>query len=647
MVVQRENDNRFAASCQQRATTNAFNQVVLDCACYGHQPARLGYRPVRRAPAGIRRSVRVRSRLPFVVLGLLLVNQIFNPARIWVGIMLGLGALLLLCYVWARALRDGLDAQRTLRGAWVLAGDTLSELFTVENRSGMPALWVEVLDHSDLPGYRPDWVAYVEVNGRQSYRTEGRCQRRGVFTLGPWELRSGDPLGIFETQVEYPDVRSILVYPRAMVLPDLRLPRGIAPGPARTQRRSNQTTTTVATVRPYAPGDPLRAIHWRQTARQGEFMVKQFDIEPSGDLWIVLDLDAAVQAGEGAVSTLEYAITLIASLATQMLAENRRVGSGRARLPGAAPERPASALAHPGGAGPGRGHARLRPGPPAATTCARSAAAAARSWPSPRPPTRPGAASCCIWPGRATRRPRCCWTRPASCPTMTRSVQERAERAGRPARPVGPARRGQPPDRPQLRLPSRGRDHPHPHRTAHPVSLRPRHRRRGGGGAVAMETLLRLLHRWRPAEGWLLWMLALVTVLLVAVGGRRGRLGAASGPAAQRRDHRRLYGQLLAQPGRPAQPARRRDCTPTAAVRPGGRSRCWPAGRAGGVAAGGLAGGAAGRGRHALAAGAVGCGPVWRWSRWPSGWSSGSATCARPAGQRQRRRTPSFAGCWA
>ncbi len=277
-------------------------------------------------PAGIRRSLRVRSRLPFVVLGLLLINQIFNPARIWVGIMLGLAALLLLCYVWARALRDGLDAQRTVRGSWVLAGDTLSELFTVENYAGMPALWVEVLDHSNLPGYRPDWVAYVEVNGRQSYRTEGRCQRRGVFTLGPWELRSGDPLGIFETRVEYPDVRSILVYPRAMLLPDLRLPRGSAPGPARTQRRSNQTTTTVAAVRPYAPGDPLRAIHWRQTARQGEFMVKQFDIEPSGDLWIVLDLEAAVQAGEGADSTLEYAITLVASLATQMLAENRRVG---------------------------------------------------------------------------------------------------------------------------------------------------------------------------------------------------------------------------------------------------------------------------------------------------------------------------------
>jgi uncharacterized protein (DUF58 family) len=279
-----------------------------------------------RPPSGVLRTMRVRSRLPLVVLGLLLVNQIFNPARIWVGIIVGLSVLLLMSYVWARALRDGLSAQRTQRGAWILAGDLLGEQFTVENRSGVPALWVEVLDRSNLPGYRPDWVAYVEVNGRQSYRAEGRCQRRGVFTLGPWELRSGDPLGIFEVQITYLDARSILVYPRAMILPDLRLPRGLAPGPARTHRRSAQTTTTVATVRPFAPGDPLRAVHWRKTAHQGELMVKQFDIEPSGDLWIALDLDAAAQAGEGADSTLEYAITLVASLVTQMLAENRRVG---------------------------------------------------------------------------------------------------------------------------------------------------------------------------------------------------------------------------------------------------------------------------------------------------------------------------------
>jgi len=284
----------------------------------------------RRQPAPAspvaRSSLRLNKRLPLIVLALLVVNQIFNPARIWVGLILGLGILLLACYVWARGLRDGLEARRTVRGTWVVVGDVLTETFEVENFSGLPALWVEVIDHSDLPGYNPAWVASLGGQGKQRHKAEGRCQHRGVFTLGPWELRTGDPLGLFSVVHEIPETRSILIYPRAMHLPDLQLPRGASPGTSRTSRPTAQYTATVAGVRPYVPGDGLRRIHWKQSAHHDSFMVKDFDLEPSGDLWLVLDLDASVQAGEGAESTLEYAITLAASLANQMLGENRRVG---------------------------------------------------------------------------------------------------------------------------------------------------------------------------------------------------------------------------------------------------------------------------------------------------------------------------------
>jgi uncharacterized protein (DUF58 family) len=55
-------------------------------------------------------------------------------------------------------------------------------------------------------------------------------------------------------------------------------------------------------------------------------MVKTFDLEPSGDLWIVLDMDAAVQAGEGEESTEEYGVILASSLADRVLRQNRAVG---------------------------------------------------------------------------------------------------------------------------------------------------------------------------------------------------------------------------------------------------------------------------------------------------------------------------------
>jgi len=70
----------------------------------------------------------------------------------------------------------------------------------------------------------------------------------------------------------------------------------------------------------------LRRIHWLSTARRQKMMSKEFDREPSGDLWIILDMDEGVQAGEGEESTEEYGVILAAPLADRVLRENRAVG---------------------------------------------------------------------------------------------------------------------------------------------------------------------------------------------------------------------------------------------------------------------------------------------------------------------------------
>jgi uncharacterized protein (DUF58 family) len=55
-------------------------------------------------------------------------------------------------------------------------------------------------------------------------------------------------------------------------------------------------------------------------------IVREFDAEISGDLWIVLDLDQSVQAGAGEESTEEYGVILASSLADRTLRQNRAVG---------------------------------------------------------------------------------------------------------------------------------------------------------------------------------------------------------------------------------------------------------------------------------------------------------------------------------
>jgi uncharacterized protein (DUF58 family) len=55
-------------------------------------------------------------------------------------------------------------------------------------------------------------------------------------------------------------------------------------------------------------------------------MVREFELDPSSDIWIVLDLEHAVHVGAGVDSTEEYAVTVTASLARHLLDQGRAVG---------------------------------------------------------------------------------------------------------------------------------------------------------------------------------------------------------------------------------------------------------------------------------------------------------------------------------
>jgi uncharacterized protein (DUF58 family) len=118
----------------------------------------------------------------------------------------------------------------------------------------------------------------------------------------------------------------MVVYPRVEPLPRWRLPAATIEGARSTPERTHHATPLVSSVRPYAPGDPMNRIHWPTTVRQGEIQVKEFELERTADLWIVLDLDRAWQEGRGELSSVEVAVRVAAAIADRALRENRAVG---------------------------------------------------------------------------------------------------------------------------------------------------------------------------------------------------------------------------------------------------------------------------------------------------------------------------------
>jgi uncharacterized protein (DUF58 family) len=213
-----------------------------------------------------------------------------------------------------------------MRFGWAQVGDRVEERFTLANRGVLPALWVEVVDHSTMPGYQADRVATVGGQDGTRWRVKGTCERRGLFTLGPTSLLTGDPLGVFSVEVRYPQSMPFMVMPPVVSLPSIEVAAGGRAGEGRPRPNAPERTVSAAMVREYMPGDSRRWIHWRTSARHDSLYVRLFEGVPAGDWWVLLDMDRDVQAGEGLNATEEHGVILAASLADRGLRAGKEVG---------------------------------------------------------------------------------------------------------------------------------------------------------------------------------------------------------------------------------------------------------------------------------------------------------------------------------
>ena len=257
----------------------------------------------------------------------LLVWYAIGPLPLVLTGLVVLISLLLIGWLWTRMLARQIEASRTLRYTAVQVGDELEEVIEIINRAPLPLIWAEVVDHSTAPGYALSGVYAVGSGAVKQWRVTTTCTQRGVFMLGPWELVTGDPFGIFRVRQTYTQRSEILVYPPLASLSPELLPRQRQVGDLqRLNHATHADTIEMAATRPYVTGDPLRRVHWRTTARHNKLFVKVFEPEASSTVWLAPDLNVSVHRGVGADSSLEKMIVLVASLAAHLLSERLAVG---------------------------------------------------------------------------------------------------------------------------------------------------------------------------------------------------------------------------------------------------------------------------------------------------------------------------------
>ncbi len=255
--------------------------------------------------------------------------QIFFVAAVFMGLFLS-------SWLWARFSTLGLVGTRG-GGAVVKEDESLRLWAKLENRSRLPKAALEVLDVLPRWLVRPGLpeeaapldefggvpVAYVPflMPGRDiQVGYEVLALKRGNYTLGPLSLRGTDPVGLFERIVQSNRFVEVTVLPALFESPAIQF----GAGPMAATRTSyapalSNDSSEVYGVRQYSPGDSLRFVHWRATARTGKMSVLQFERPVSDDLALVFDLGAGRDYGEGRESSLEYAIKIGGSIAKKAL----------------------------------------------------------------------------------------------------------------------------------------------------------------------------------------------------------------------------------------------------------------------------------------------------------------------------------------
>lgn len=151
-----------------------------------------------------------------------------------------------------------------------------------------------------------------------------RCERWGAFGIGPVLIRARDALGFHVWEGELGARQSLRVYPSVETLQALLEPLETQVYVGNQVARTRGDGIEFADIREWTPGDRLRRVNWRASARRGDLWVN--DQHPERNTDIVLFLDAFTDVRLRTRGTLDLTVRAAASLAHRYLQRKDRVG---------------------------------------------------------------------------------------------------------------------------------------------------------------------------------------------------------------------------------------------------------------------------------------------------------------------------------
>lgn len=214
----------------------------------------------------------------------------------------------------SRAYRTTLDVSR----ASVVAGGTVQLTVEVQNVAARPQLPAVIeLPVGDV--LRELTVPLLGPHQSTELRVAVPTERRGVIPIGPLTVARQDPLGLLRREMTWRDVHRVHVHPRTVMLPpnSAGLVRDLE---GQSSRRLTDSDLSFHAVREYVPGDAMRHIHWKSTAKTGTLMVRQYEESQTARVAVLFDAKREEYASE---DEFELGVSIAASVSAQAVRDGR------------------------------------------------------------------------------------------------------------------------------------------------------------------------------------------------------------------------------------------------------------------------------------------------------------------------------------
>lgn len=283
---------------------------------------------------------------------------IFLHDDIFIQISVLFAFLILFSFFWTLFSISGIEILRHTRYTRQNVGEYFEETINITNNSMLWHFLLEIIDLSPKTTIKSSHaISSIGPHQTRFYNSYQFLDKRGDFQLGPMKISSGDPFGIFLSTKLSAGISHFSVLPFYEEINHHSFHFGQMSGGDSLKMPTLDSTLDASGIREYQAGDPLNRIHWISTMKRGHLIVKEFDQNPHGNVWIILDSERDIHINNGrylikekkenkvisitnrrsfqlSEDTFEYAVSTAATMADFFIRGGKEVGlSHSGKLP--------------------------------------------------------------------------------------------------------------------------------------------------------------------------------------------------------------------------------------------------------------------------------------------------------------------------